>query len=143
METPKEEFGITLGRIARWWRVKMDNRLARLGLTQAKWITLYHLVISDGPVLQRELATMIGVEGPTLVRLLDGLERKGLVKREAAPHDRRSKLVHLTDKAQPLVEELRVVAHALRDEVLGDVSPQDLAACLRVLRHVQKNLEAA
>lgn len=142
-ETLKQEMGLIMGRIARGWRVKMDGRLARLGLTQAKWMTLYHLALSEEPVIQRDLAALVGVEGPTLVRLLDGLEKMGLVAREAAQHDRRGKVVRLTEAAQPVVSEMCSVAQCLRDEAFKDISQQDLATCLAVLRHVQGNLDAA
>lgn len=44
----------------------------------------------NGPLTQRDLASFLGVEGPTLVRLLDGLEAKDLIARRVCPDDRRA-----------------------------------------------------
>ena len=132
-----------LARLARSWRIKMDSRLARLGLTQAKWVTLYHLALNDEPVLQRDLADQVGVEGPTMVRLLDGLARMGLIVREPAPHDRRGKVICLTERAKPVVEDMLAVAERLREEIFADLSKAELATCVSALRRVQRNLDAA
>ena len=77
----REHVGITISRTARTWRTKLDERLSLLGLTQARWLVLMHLSRMGGESLQKELAFVVGVEGPTLVRVLDGLERIGLVQR--------------------------------------------------------------
>lgn len=61
---------------------------------------LYYLFESDEGLVQRELAERIGIEGPTLVRLLDAMERDGWVIRVPSPNDRRQKVVKVTPKAQ-------------------------------------------
>lgn len=137
-----EEFALQLGRVSRRWRSRLDERLKHVGLTQARWATLLHLS-RTGPVSQRELAGTIGIEGPTLVRLLDGLERQGLIERHACGSDRRVKMVHLTDKAQPILQEITRIAGQLRAELLADIPPDDLAVAGRVLRAIGDRLEGA
>ena len=77
-----------LGRVGRRWRTLLDARVKHLGLTQARWIALLHLRHS-GCRAQRDLADKIGVEGPTLVRLLDALQERGLIERLEALMGRR------------------------------------------------------
>jgi DNA-binding MarR family transcriptional regulator len=62
-------------------------------LSQAKWRTLAHL--SRGHLTQCDLAQRLGIEEPTLARLLGKLEQDRWIKRESAIHDRRCKTVHL------------------------------------------------
>ena len=129
-----------LGRVGRKWRARLDARVKHLGLTQARWIALLQLRRS-GPLSQRDLAEQIGVEGPTLVRLLDGLQQGGLIERTATHEDRRVKKIHLTASAYPLIEEITRISDALREELMESVPPQDLATAHRVLRLIGDRLE--
>ncbi len=129
-----------LGRVGRKWRARLDARVKHLGLTQARWIALLQLRRS-GPLSQRDLAEQIGVEGPTLVRLLDGLQQGGLIERTATHEDRRVKKIHLTASAYPLIEEITRISDALREELMESVPPEDLATAHRVLRLIGDRLE--
>ena len=106
----REHVGITISRTARTWRTKLDERLSPLGLTQARWLVLMHLSRMGGESLQKELAFVVGVEGPTLVRVLDGLERIGLVQRLGVEGDKRARLIRLTPKADSVISDLCVLA---------------------------------
>ena len=77
-----EQFAIELGRVSRQWRKRLDERLKHTGLTQARWMVLLHLS-RTGPMSQRELAETVGIEGPTLVRMLKTLEDAGYVENDA------------------------------------------------------------
>lgn len=133
-------FALELVRVSRRWRARLDERVKHTGLTQARWITLLELSRS-GPVSQRELAARIGIEGPTVVRLLDALEKKGLAERRSCEGDRRVNQIHLTQAAQPLLREITAISDGLRDEILADISADDLAAAHRVLSRIGDQLE--
>jgi len=139
---PREWLGIHLGRAARLMRTKLDERLAPLGLTQAKWLILLYLFRNGGTMPQKELTETIGVEGPTVVRVLDGLERLGLIARQDRKDDRRTKDVCLTDQATPLLGEIRAITEAFRQELWAGVDDADLAVCERVLTRLLGNLGA-
>jgi MarR family transcriptional regulator for hemolysin len=139
---PAERIGFDLSKTARLWRSRLDERLAPLGLTQAKWVILLHLSKSDGTLPQRELVDRVGVEGPTLVRLLDGLERLGLIERHDCHADRRTKTVHLTAAAQPILGDIIRIAGDLRKEILDGISEEELLVCLRVFSRMARNVGA-
>src|SRR5690606_24247718 len=90
---------------------------------------------------QRELAARVGVEGPTIARLIDALERQGLVERRQANGDRRANELHLTAAAQPLLAEIDRTATQLRHELLGDIPAESLATCITVLRRIGDRLD--
>ncbi|HEX7061704.1 MAG TPA: MarR family transcriptional regulator [Woeseiaceae bacterium] len=140
--TPREAFASELGRLSRRWRTVLDERLRHTGLTQARWSTLLLLSRADADITQRELALQAGIEGPTLVRLLDALERQGLIERVPAEGDRRAKHVRLAPGAHAVLAEISEIATALRREILADVAPEDLATCLRVFRRIGARLGA-
>lgn len=75
--TDQHKFGMQLAHMSRGWRAELDRRLAGLNLSQARWLVLLHLARFDEAPTQRELAQSVGVEGPTLARLLDSLETRG------------------------------------------------------------------
>jgi len=133
--------GYELAYTARRWRARADQRLARFGLSHAKWAPLRHLSRSGGSVPQYQLAEQVNVEGPSLVRVLDELERHGLIKRCDSDSDRRSKIVRLTDKAEAMVNEIAVCLEQLRDEVLEGVPDTDIAAFRRVLARIRHNIQ--
>jgi len=138
-----EQLGRAIGDVARAWRNKVNERLRPMGLSEAKWTTLLYLSRCEGGLIQVELAKRIGIEGPTLVRLLDRLEADGWVKRKLSKTDRRSKVIVLGRKAQPVLKEIRAIVHGLREECMAGLSEREIAATLRVLQRVREKIEAS
>jgi MarR family transcriptional regulator for hemolysin len=139
--TEEHRFGMQLASLSRGWRAELDRRLADLGLSQARWLVLLHLARFQEAPTQRELAQSVGVEGPTLARLLDSLESQGLVKRQAVVEDRRAKRILLSDTARPLIEKIETIATALRHELFEGIDVNDLRVCMRVHSMILANLE--
>ncbi|MCY1182992.1 Transcriptional regulator SlyA [compost metagenome] len=83
----------------------------------------------------------MGVEGPTLARLLDGLESQGLVRRLAVAEDRRAKHIALTPKADVLIADIENIAANVRNDVLSGISEEEVALCQRILSRILANLE--
>ena len=134
-------FGRQIFHVSRAWRAELDRRLSHLGLSQARWQVLLNLARMKGvQPTQRELAQSISIEGPTLARLLDGLEKQGLVKRLAVTEDRRAKRIMLTQEAGPLIEKIETIAEALRKELLSGLDDEEIAICQQVHQRVLANL---
>jgi len=137
-----EQFGMILGEVSRAWRDKLNERLRPLGLTQAKWVTLLHLARCKHGLIQTELAARLGIEGPTLVRLLDSLEKDGWIRRQHSEQDRRTKIVELGEGAKPVLKKIRKVIRTLRAESLSGIPDEDIAASLAVLGHIKDRLDS-
>lgn len=135
---PIELFGMVLTETAGIWRTKLDQRLRPLGLSQAKWRTLLHLAKGGEGMPQGELAKRVGVEGPTLVRLLDRMTADGWIERRDSPVDRRAKTVHLTDKARTTARQMQAIAQTLRHELLAELPREQLLVCLEVLERIKR-----
>lgn len=136
-----DHFGALLAETARAWRTRLDQRLKPLGLSQAKWIVLLHLSKADGAITQKELAQRVGIEGPTLVGLLDRLSADGLVERRESATDRRSKTVHLTARAGQITRRITDVARALRSELLNDIDAEQIRCCQQTLEQIKQHLD--
>lgn len=140
-EPDLEALGPLLHGTARAWRLKLDERLKPMGLSQAKWRTLLHLSLAPGALTQSEIAARLGIEEPSLVTLLHRLEDEGWVQRRGAPHDRRCKTVHLGRRAQRVIAQINSTAAGLRHELLADIPGEELHTCIRVLSRIQTRAE--
>jgi len=141
MTTPREQLGYAIGESARLWRTRLNERLRPLGLSQARWMVLLHLSRRGDGVMQKALAEWIGIEGPTLVRILDRMTEDGWIERRESTADRRAKTVHLTRQANAIIKRIDKIAAQLRREVLAEVDDADIDACMRVLRQIKQTAE--
>ena len=139
--TDQHRFGMQLAQMSRGWRAELDRRLAGLGMSQARWLVLLHLARFDEAPTQRELAQSVGVEGPTLARLLDSLEAQGLVQRHAVVEDRRAKKIILSETARPLIAQIEAIATSLRQELFVGITEEEQRICMRVHKRILDNLE--
>jgi MarR family transcriptional regulator for hemolysin len=139
--TPQERFTAALHASARSWRIALDARLKDLGVGQSGWMTIAIVAKSDTELSQRALADQLGVEGPSVVAMLDRLEQAGLVLRTPSPSDRRVKLVLLTDAGRDLYARVRIEADAFRASVLDDLDPAALAAAATLLETLRERIE--
>jgi MarR family transcriptional regulator for hemolysin len=136
-----ERFSTAVHGTARGWRLLIDKHLKHLGIGQAGWMTIAMVAKSVEPMSQRALADLVGVEGPSMVSMLDRLEREGLVTRAPSPTDRRVKLVHLTDAGAKLYEHVRKEAGAVRAALLDGIPPEELDAATRLLELLRTRIE--
>jgi len=127
-------------RLARHYRASVDEALTGLGLSDALALPVVLLGRRPEGVRQNVLADELGVEGPSLVRLLDKLVQDGLVERSEDPSDRRAKIVHLTPAGRAHSQRASQALDAFRDTLLEGVSTADLEACLRVFAQMETRL---
>jgi MarR family transcriptional regulator for hemolysin len=132
------EIGLLIARLGRAWRREADQALADHGLSQATAVPLVVLARSGKSVRQGVLAEEMGIEGPSLVRLIDLLQAEGLVERREDPTDRRAKTLHLTEAGEAKVEETNRVLRRVRASLLRDIEPDDLAATFDALQRIEQ-----
>ncbi len=137
MESP---LGSDLARLVRIWRALIDHRLKPLELTQTHWVTLHNIHQLPPDQSQIQLAKAIGIEQPSLVRTLDQLEEKGLISRHTCANDRRAKRIKLTEKAEPIIEEMEDVIRKTRGEILSGISAEELDALVNLVSRLEQNI---
>lgn len=138
----KMTFSEELWKISHKMRTLFDARVRAEGLTLARARALILLGKKDC-MNQTELAVALEIEGPTLVSLLDGLEKQGLIKRQPVEGDRRAKQVALTPAGQEQAAHVNGLIKEFRSDLMKDVSEDDLKAGIRVLHAMARNIEAA
>ncbi len=138
----EERFAAALHSTARAWRQGLDRRLKHLGISQAGWMTIAVAAKAKAPLSQSELADTLGVEGATMVAMIDRLVKAGLVIREPSTSDRRVNRIALTEAGNRLYAVLRAEADAFRRTLLADVDPRQIEAATALLEHLQSLLES-
>jgi DNA-binding MarR family transcriptional regulator len=137
-----ETLPFEIGETAHALRKSFDRRAVGLGVTRAQWKVLFRLTRQPG-MRQIELADMLDVEPITLSRIVDRLEEAGLVERSADPADRRAWRLHVTVRAQPLVEKLRAVADVMIAEAFAGIDPKEIEITRQVLARARENASRA
>lgn len=122
--------------LARRWRNSINDGLREVGQSHARWITLTWVSLLEGKANHRELAERVGVELPTLIRLLNRLEAEGLVERSALDTRSRAKAVRLTPAGQTVLAELTRITRRVRADFLEGVDEDQLAVSMALLDQI-------
>lgn len=119
----------------------MDDLFSENDLTDALTLPLRFLAQQERPYRQKELAKVLDVEGPTLVRVLDTLVVRNLVQRTEDPNDRRAKLVSVTTEGHAFLDSLTERLREVRSEIFAGVADEDIDQALRLLVQIEHNIE--
>ncbi|MDK1375476.1 MULTISPECIES: MarR family transcriptional regulator [unclassified Sinorhizobium] len=130
-----------LAMVNRKLRAVFDARVKERGLTLPRARALFMLAKKDG-INQRELAEELEIETPTIVRLLDGMEKQGFIERRVEPSDRRAKQIHMTDFGRSVARDIQNLASEIREDVLDGLKPQEIAVALKVVSTIARNVQS-
>jgi|ERR1700761_8673385 MarR family transcriptional regulator for hemolysin len=136
----REGFGSLVSRAARQWRRAVDRRLQPFGLTEATWLPLIYVARAAAPMRQKDLAAALVLDGSSVVRLLDALEKSGHIERREEGADRRAKTINLTTHGWSIIEQVETVSREVRNATLQGLKEDELAVATRVLDLVCQNL---
>jgi MarR family transcriptional regulator, transcriptional regulator for hemolysin len=132
-----ERFENALRATAMAWRQTIDQRLRRLGISRAGWMTIAVALQARAPLSQSMLAEALVVSRPTMVHTIDCLVKNGLVRRERSASDRRLKRVVVTDAGAHLCSLLKSEISAVRRKMLATVELETLARLTELLEKLQ------
>ncbi|GLI38398.1 MarR family transcriptional regulator [Geobacter hydrogenophilus] len=132
-----------LGLLTRHWRQVLDTEFQFAGLTDATWRPLLHLHLLGDGTRQKDLAASIGIEGPSLVRLLDTLIAKGLIERSEDVTDRRAKLLNLTPEGRVIVARIQETVTALENDLLSPFSDDEIARVAEFIERLESTVNGA
>jgi MarR family transcriptional regulator for hemolysin len=133
-----QRYCLGLLQAARTWRRLADASARTFGLSEATAYPLVFISRLGNGIRQSALAEAIGIEGPSLVRLLDQLCAAGLVVRQEDETDRRAKTLHLTGRGTEVTAGLTRQLDRLRETCFAEVRPDDLEASLRVFQALNR-----
>jgi DNA-binding MarR family transcriptional regulator len=137
----ENQTGVLIKKCARLFEQVSNYNLDKLGVTYAQTIFLIRLMETDGQS-QIELAKSAGLKQPTAVRLLDRMERDGLVKRVRNPDDRRVFNFYMTTKAKKAGSKLENHANNMNEIANKSLSKNEIETLNQLVLTVIKNLQA-
>ena len=126
---------------AKAWEKAADIELhKRFGLAGAKWKIIVALSLKEG-ITQKQIADMVFVEAPTLVPVIDKMEKEGYLTRQADPSDRRNNLIFMTKKSMDMVDPMIDCILEIRNRGLKKISNKDMEVTRKVLMQIASNTE--
>ncbi|TRZ78861.1 MAG: MarR family transcriptional regulator [Nitrosopumilales archaeon] len=132
--------GFIVNSTAKSFQRSLDVELRRnVGVTLSQWRVVGALVLQPG-LTQKEIADKVGIEGATLVPVIDKMEKDGLLKRKPDLTDRRANRIYLTSKADSLWESMAECALKIRRSSTKNISDDNIQITLDTLRKISKNL---
>ncbi|KJR49277.1 Transcriptional regulator, MarR family [Desulfosporosinus sp. I2] len=122
----------------------MKNNLAKAlkpyNVTHEQWPLLKWLWVQDG-ISQKELSETSFKDQPTITRILDKLERRGLIRRQTDSTDRRVSLIYLTTEGLEIRDFLTPLAQQALEQALQGFSDQEKVELKNLLNRICNNLE--
>jgi len=134
-------FGELVFGVSRLWRRAANQALDSYGLSHATAAPLLALKRLGGSARQGLVAEEAGLEGPSMVRLVELLVAEGLVSRAEDSSDRRAKIIVLTAAGEERVRSIRTIIDAMREELIDGIDAAELHAAVTMLYAVQDRLE--
>ncbi len=119
----------------------LNEELAPQGITFRQFQVLGWLALRGG-MSQTELAERMNIEPPTLVGILDRMEREGWISREGCPDDRRRKIIRAQAKAEPVWSKMVASARRVRARATQGLDEHQLRTLMQLLAQVQENLNS-
>ncbi len=119
------QFLSPLHKASRQITMYLEERTEALGVSPLESHVLTFLR-AYAPVPVKELVRVFGIKQSTFTSLLDRLERDGLVRRERNADDRRSILVHITDRGRELTTRINRVLEKLERDIRKRLRRQEV-----------------
>ncbi|WGS21890.1 MULTISPECIES: MarR family winged helix-turn-helix transcriptional regulator [unclassified Bradyrhizobium] len=118
-----------------------DRMVARLGLTSARWQILGAIMVAERSQPVAWLARDLGANRQNVQRIVNDLERDGLVAFETNPHHRRAQLVVLTDKGRQAFDAAMRLQLPWVNALADGLTVRDIEATSRVMSALRAKLE--
>ena len=131
--------------LALWWKADhiYCTILQKWRLPLNSLWTLEALLSSSGPDEPARLADHLNIPRQTMTIILDSLERRGVIRREAHPTDRRRKRIRLTETGRAFANEVSTDVNAIEVEAMSRLPAAEQRAFVDLSRKFYDALKTA
>ena len=138
----QNSIGFIINRIGKSLVYVIDQELRKkFGITFGQWKVLIILANNAAGLTQREIADKLALEGPTLIPIIDKLEKDAIVIRKIDPKDRRINRILLTEKAHEFLDETIESVSQIKKICLDQISEEDISTTKKTLVQMWLNLQ--
>ncbi|SFK78031.1 DNA-binding transcriptional regulator, MarR family [Paenibacillus sp. 1_12] len=131
--------GFIMGMTYRKLSTLLQHRLKPYDITPEQWTVLYQIERTNG-MIQKDIAMLSGKDKPTTTRILDHLEEKGFVYKKIGENDRRSFLVHITDKGKSVIEMTTPIEYQATEEIKQCISQDEYDVLMELLLRINNHV---
>lgn len=131
-----------LAQAAHAYRVRAGSRLARIELHTGQESLLKALADNDGQSMS-DLAATLGVQPPTVTKMISRLAAQDYVERRASRGDGRQALVFLTARGRRSIDGIDKVWKRVEKDAMAGIDDKDRKKLRKLLRQIERNLGAA
>ena len=131
-----------LAQAAHAYRVRAGSRLARIELHSGQESLLKALADNDGQSMS-DLAATLGVQPPTVTKMISRLAAQDYVERRALRGDGRQAMVFLTARGRHSIEGIDKVWKRVEKDAVSGIDEKDRKKLRKLLRQIERNLGAA
>jgi DNA-binding MarR family transcriptional regulator len=128
-----------LAQAAHAYRVRAGSQLSRINLHSGQETLLKALSTADGMSMS-DLAAALGVQPPTVTKMISRLAAQDYVERRAAPGDGRQAQVFLTERGRDAIGQIDKLWKRIEKTALGGIDDKDRKRLRKLLRHIERNL---
>lgn len=121
-------------------KLKNSFQLEGFDITSDQFAVLVQLWVAEG-LSQRDLCEKTKKTKSNLTRILNSMEKKGLIIKANSKEDRRSYNVFLTDKGQNIKKDLIAITIRTHEKIFGNLSPEEQELFLYIVRRIIENID--
>lgn len=142
MNGHRDRISSAIYRVNKCLRVQLQKALKEFDITTDQWLVLGKVCGSSGTYNQKELAELCFKERAAITRMLDIMQKKGMVKRGSSPQDRREYLIYVTDYGKELYERTLESTAKIEKYISEIIKEQEIEELLRLLMKLETGLKA-
>lgn len=118
-----------------------DQTEVKLNITREQFKLLRAIDQAKEEAIQKDMADMIGKNKSTILRLLDSLEAKGLVRRVADTKDRRKNYLMVTKKGKEIIKQYEYILKQIVEDLEQGLTASELNTFYKVAAHFKSRAE--
>ena len=140
----QNSIGFVINRIGKSLINVIDQELRRkFSITFGQWKVLIIIANSDQNITQKDIADKLALEGPTLIPILDKLEKDGFVVRKTDTKDRRINRIYLTQRAEEFLNDTIECVTQIKKVCLNNLSEDEISITKNTLEKMWLNLQGS
>ena len=138
----EKSIGFVINRTGKALIYVFDQELRKsFGITFGQWKIIITLANNNDGLTQKEIAEKLGLEGPTIIPIIDKLEKDGFVIRIADKNDRRNNRIFLTKKTNESIDSMVSYALKIKEISVRNISEQDISITKYTLEKMWHNIQ--
>jgi MarR family transcriptional regulator for hemolysin len=119
-----------------------DQELRKnFGITFGQWKIIITLSNNNDVLTQKEIAEKLGLESPTIIPIIDKLEKDGFVTRKPDKNDRRNNRIFLTEKATSSLDSMVSQGLKIKERSIKNIPNENLSITKDTLEKMWQNIQ--